>query len=160
MLDPTLAENECPPICGDHECIEEWKNFPKKISKVEDSKKFSCVIGSLKTDMLTKGLLSSWKADSMRNDSFYDVYFQTMIPIPNCDVNSTSKDDFEYYCRAVTNRKTKYGVDKEYLKLEICNQDGCNWNPDTAHYDLNYQQILVSLANVAHSEEKRYFQRL
>ena len=31
------------------------------------------------------------------------------------------------------------------LKLEYCNEDGCNWNPDTAHYGLNYEQILVSL---------------
>ena len=79
----------------------------------------------------------------MRNDSFYDVYFQTMIPIPNCDVNSTSKDDFQKYCRAVTNKKTKYGVDKEYLTLEICNQNGCNWNPDTVQKYQEFKNFLI-----------------
>ena len=133
LLASNHGENECPPICGDYECIEEWKNSQNKISRVEDSKNFSCIIGSLKTD--SKG-----------NDSFYDVFLQTMIPVPNCDENSISKDDFEKYCKAVVNKEHKKGFKQEDLNLEVCNQDGCNWNPDTAHYDLNYKQILVSLA--------------
>ena len=68
--------NDCPKLCGDAECIEEWKNSANKITINEKSKNFSCVTAFLQTN--------SWG-----NDSFYDIYFQTIVPVPNCDPNST-----------------------------------------------------------------------
>ena len=128
-----LAENECPTICTDYECIEEWKNSAYKISREEESKNFSCIIGSLKTH-------------SKENDSFYDIYFQAMVPVPNCDENLITEEDYKKYCVLKFNKEHKKEYKVEDLDLEYCNQDGCNWNPDTAHYDLKYKQILVSLS--------------
>ena len=30
------------------------------------------------------------------------------------------------------------------LSFTYCHEDGCNWNPDTAEFELEYEQILVS----------------
>lgn len=33
---------------------------------------------------------------------------------------------------------------RQCLSFTYCHEDGCNWNPDTAEFELEYEQILVS----------------
>ena len=33
---------------------------------------------------------------------------------------------------------------RQCLSFAYCHGDGCNWNPDTAEFELEYEQILVS----------------
>lgn len=33
---------------------------------------------------------------------------------------------------------------RQCLSFAYCHEDGCNWNPDTAEFELEYEQILVS----------------
>ena len=71
---------------------------------------------------MTCGNLSSKNTDSL--SSFYHL--------PNlkesCAMKIETNEDEENQC----------------LSFTYCQEDGCNWNPDTAEFELEYEQILVS----------------
>ena len=40
--------------------------------------------------------------------------------------------------------ETNEDEERQCLSFAYCHEDGCNWNPDTAEFELEYEQILVS----------------
>ena len=40
--------------------------------------------------------------------------------------------------------ETNEDEETQCLSFAYCHEDGCNWNPDTAEFELEYEQILVS----------------
>ena len=65
---PDSLTNECPGLCGDSDCIEEWKNTTSKTTfkSEENSSSLSCIVGFIKTG-------------EVGNDSLYTVHYQSMI---------------------------------------------------------------------------------
>ena len=82
---PESLTNECPGLCGDSDCIKEWKNTTSKtIFKSENnSSNLSCVVGFI-------------KAGEVGNDSLYTIHYQSMVPDPNYENQSHSMTDLRF----------------------------------------------------------------
>ena len=59
---PESLTNECPGLCGDSDCIEEWKNTTSKITPEDNSTNLACIVGFIKTG-------------DVGNDSLYTIYY-------------------------------------------------------------------------------------
>jgi hypothetical protein len=79
---PESLTNECSGLCGDSDCIEEWKNNTSKAtfkSKVNSS----CVVGFIKTG-------------DVGDDSLYTIHYQSMVSDPNHENHSHLMTDLRF----------------------------------------------------------------
>ena len=79
---PDSLTNECPGLCGDSDCIEEWKSTASKTTS-DNSTNLSCIVGFIKTG-------------DVGNDSLYTIYYQSMVSDPNYENHSHPMTDLKF----------------------------------------------------------------
>ena len=80
---PDSVTNECPGLCGDSDCIEEWKNTASKTTSEDNSSSLSCIVGFIKTG-------------DFGNDSLYTVHYQSIVSNINYDNHSHIMTDLRF----------------------------------------------------------------
>ena len=80
---PDSLTNECPGLCGDSDCIEEWKNTASKTTSEDNSSSLSCIVGFIKTG-------------DFGNDSLYTVHYQSIVSDLNYDNQSHLMTDLRF----------------------------------------------------------------
>ena len=80
---PDSLTNECPGLCGDSDCIEEWKNTASKTTSEDNSSSLSCIVGFIKTG-------------NFGNDSLYTVHYQSIVSNLNYDNHSHLMTDLRF----------------------------------------------------------------